>query len=234
MTTEMLNNQLHANDPQYFLSKLREKMDKADCDGLVNAIDGEQLFHISYVPFVIARLVWEYVDSILNMACYLKLKETRKLSAAIKELHKDYNDKHAKSVDDKHIASEFKNMEVYEDGVEEITAQMLVNLRADIQREYPELSSDYVAFIVAVYQADILLQALLRYTSKQMDKICKIIKRPVARSIMHIHMFKLAKLIPLYVGDKPVSKRFEKMKEQYINTLANQIGLVTMTETKTA
>lgn len=191
---------------------------------LSRLLDEETLFRFAYVPFVIAQLVWDYADTILNMATLLHITQTRKLSRTIKELRRDYDQVRAPHIDAAHEASEVANMYVFENSVAGITQLLLVNLKIELNREYPELEADYLAFLIAVYQCDITLKALLLYTRRQTDRIAKKIDRNVGH-ILPEAIYRLGKLIPEFVGDKPVSDRFAKQKQQYIETYATQIAL---------
>lgn len=192
-------------------------------------IDKDTLFRFAYVPFVIAQLVWDYADTILTTAAWLKISETKKLCRAVRELRRDYDRIHSAHIDAKHEASEVSNMYVFEDGVAGITKQLLLNIKIDLKSEYPDLDADHLSFLIAVYQCDITLKSLLLYTRKQTERIAKKIERNVG-NILPESIYKLDKLILEFVGDKPVSNRFRKLKQQYIETFATQIALIEMTE----
>ena len=192
-------------------------------------IDKDTLFRFAYVPFVIAQLVWDYADTILSTAAWLKISETKKLCRAVRELRRDYDRIHSAHIDAKHEASEVSNMYVFEDGVAGITKQLLLNIKIDLKSEYPDLDADHLSFLIAVYQCDITLKSLLLYTRKQTERIAKKIDRNVG-NILPESIYKLDKLILEFVGDKPVSNRFRNLKQQYIETFATQIALIEMTE----
>ena len=196
---------------------------------LSRILDKETLFRFAYVPFVIAQLVWDYADTILIMAAWLKISETKPLCRAVKELRRDYDRIRAPHIDKAHADSEIENGYVFEECVKDITRQLLVNLRIDLRSEYPEIEPAYLDFLIAVYQCDITLKSLLLYIRKQTDRISKKIDRHVGR-ILPDAVYKLDKLVLEFVGDKPVSEKFAKLKKQYIETFATQIALVGLNE----
>ncbi len=196
---------------------------------LSRLLDRETLFRFAYVPFVIAQLVWDYADTILTIAAWLRITETKPLCRAIKELRRDYDRIRAPYIDKAHANSEIENGYVFEDCVKSITDQLLLNLRIDIRSEYPEIEPEYLNFLLAVYQCDITLKSLLLYVRRQTDIIAKKIDRHVGR-ILPDAVYKLDKLILEFVGDKPVSKKFDNLKRQYIETFATQIALVGLNE----
>lgn len=196
---------------------------------LSRLLDKETLFRFAYVPFVIAQLVWDYADTILNMAALLRISETRKLCRAVRELRREYDRIRAPHIDAAHEASEVSNMYVFEDGVADITKQLLLNLRINLRSEYPELEDDYMSYLIAVYQCDITLKSLLLYTRKQTE----IIEKKIDRHVGHIlpeSVYQLNRLVIEFIGDKPVSESFAKLKKQYIETFATQIALTELSE----
>lgn len=211
-----------------------ELFNEPECQGgeeirLSQVLDKETLFRFAYVPFVIAQLVWDYADTILTMAAWLRITETKPLCRAIKELRRDYDRVRAPHIDKAHADSEVDNGYVFEESVQDITRQLLVNLRIDLRGEYPKIEPEYLDFLIAVYQCDITLKSLLLYIRKQTDRIARKIGRNVGR-VLPDAVYKLDKLVLEFVGDKPVSENFAKLKKQYIETFATQIALVSLNE----
>ena len=175
------------------------------------------------------RLRRTLADTILTMAVWLRITETKPLCRAVKELRRDYDRVRAPHIDKAHEDSEIENGYIFEECVKDITNQLLVNLRIDLRSEYPEIEPDDLDFLIAVYQCDITLKALLFYIRKQTDKIAKKIGRSIG-NILPEAVYKLNKLILEFVGDKPVSERFAILKKQYIETFATQIAIVNLNE----
>lgn len=57
---------------------------------LSEEIDEELLFCFGYVPFVIAEVAWDYIDTIFNLSAILGISETKKICRALKNLRSDY------------------------------------------------------------------------------------------------------------------------------------------------
>lgn len=197
---------------------------------LSELLDDEALFRFAYVPFVIAQLVWDYADTILGMAAWLRISATKRLCRAVRELHREYTYIRENFIDDAHKNSEVENGYVFEDGVRNITNQMMLNLRIDLKSEYPDLNPEYLDYLLAVNQCDITLKALLRYTERQTQRIAGKVKRHVGR-ILPDAIYKLSAIIPEFVGDKPLSAKVHQLREQYIATFAAQIGIIELTTT---
>lgn len=196
---------------------------------LSKILDRDTLFRFAYVPFVIAELAWDYADTVLTLSAMMKTG-AKKLCRAVRELRREYERERARFIDQAHKDSEVENMYVFEDGVKDIYTQMLVNVRCDLNSEYPSLDKDSVDLLTAVYQCDITLQSLILYTQQQTSKIERIVGHRIGK-ILPAQVYQLARLMPEFVGDKPASERFNKLKKQYEKTFATQIALIELNDT---
>lgn len=189
----------------------------------------EELFRFAYVPFVIAELVWDYADTVIIMARFLGDPATKKLSRAIRNARQEYDSHRRRVIDREHRDRELDNGYLFEEFIKKITDQMLLNIRIDIDAEYPFLGEASRNLLVAVYQCLILSRALLRFMDKQRREASKRIGVPVG-DILPRPYYVMDRIIPEYIGDKPPSERFKALMEQYIETLAVQIALVGLNE----
>lgn len=196
---------------------------------LSKILDRDTLFRFAYVPFVIAELAWDYADTVLTLSAMMKTG-AKKLCRAVRELRREYERERARFIDQAHKDSEVENMYVFEDGVKDIYTQMLVNVRCDLNSEYPSLDKDSVDLLTAVYQCDITLQSLILYTQQQTSKIERIVGHRIGK-ILPAQVCQLARLMPEFIGDKPASERFNKLKKQYEKTFATQIALIELNDT---
>lgn len=232
-TTTILQNEPHSSKSNGYKIKYvifdEPKHHEDEEMRLSRLLDKDTLFRFAYVPFVIAQLVWDYADTILTMAAWLRISETKKLCRAVRELRRDYDRIRAPHIDAAHEASEVSNMYVFEDCVADITKQLLLNLRINLKSEYPELDEEYLGYLIAIYQCDITLKALLQYTAKQTERIAKKINRNVGH-ILPESVYKLNRLVLEFVGDKPVTEKFATLKQKYIDTFATQIALIELNE----
>ncbi len=234
-------NRPHPTDPAELLELIKAQKDKKkqmyeswrerDKAALAKKIEQENLFRFAYVPFVVAELVWDYADSVINMAAVHKQPETRSLSRKIRELHNEYRKEHDRFIDSAHHNNEINNMYIYEDAVYNIFKLYFTNLRCSLRGEYPELCDDAIEFLVGVYQCYVTLQALIRYTLGQEQKMAKIVGHPIGH-ILPKSVTRLSGLILEYVGNRPASESFNKLQETFIATFANQIALVELNDNK--
>lgn len=204
----------------------REEQNKLNLGRLLSK---EDLFRFAYVPFVIAELGWDYADTIMDMAAWMKFRETRHLGRRIKELRREYKRVHDTYIDREHNESEISNMYVYEDKVKHIFNTYIINLQGDLRQCYPNLSDDSISYLVAVYQCHVILQALFLYTKKQELRLAGIVGHPVGH-FLPPSVIELSKLILEYAGDYPASEKFNKLQETYISTFAAQMALIELND----
>ncbi|MCM1219926.1 MAG: hypothetical protein NC548_36095 [Lachnospiraceae bacterium] len=234
-----LNSDMSAATPEEILKRVREakkhraqaevirrEREKLELDKLLSK---EDLFRFAYVPFVIAELVWDYADTVMDMAAWLKLRETRHLGRRIKELRREYKRVHDTFIDQEHNESEINNMYVYEDEVKHIFHTYYINLQCDLRHEYPDLSDDSISYLVAIYQCHVTLQALLLYTKRQEERLAKIVGHPVGH-FLPPSVYELSKLILEYTSDCPAPEKFNKLQDTYIKTFATQMGLIELND----
>lgn len=189
----------------------------------------EELFRFAYVPFVIAELVWDYADTVIIMAQRLNSPACRRLSRAIRNARAEYNHLRHRYIDAESREREIENGYVFEEATKRITNQMMLNVRIDINREYPALNEESRDLLLAVYQCHITSRALLRYLDRESAKVSKRVGHTIGKMLPPSY-YVMDKLIPEYIGDKPASARFRKLMNEYINTFATQIALVELND----
>ena len=213
------------------LQKEQAEREKAQEIKLSEVLDSETLMRFAYVPFVIATLAWDYADSILTLAKMLGMKEVASTSRSVRQLKRDYDNLRAKYIDSAHQKSEEDNMYVFEDGVNDVFRLYLVNIGFDIKKEYPDLSEDYILYLKAIYQCHIVLKSLYKYVEIQTKNVQKIVGHTIG-DILPQELRKLDSLVMAFVGDKSISKDFEKQQNTYATTLANRMCSIELSEIK--
>ena len=200
---------------------------------LKNVVGDSELFRLSYIPVVIAELVWDYADTVISMS--RRSDKTKPLSRTIRKCRETYEKqlRHSGRIDPDNIEDIRRNGYLFEESTADITEQMLLNLRLDLQRQFPLLEDKSIDLLCGVYQCHILSRALLRYIDKSVERFERDYPGyEVDKSrLMPGSLKALDLLIEEYIGDKPASDSFNRLKEQYITTFANQIGLITLNKT---
>lgn len=207
-------------------AEMREIAHRERIDKMFNR---EELFRFAYVPFVIAELVWDYADTVIIMAKSLNNPSTRRLSRAIRNARTDYDRLRHQYIDNENRERELENGYVFEDGIKRITNQMLMNIRIDINSEYPALNDDSRDLLIAVHQCNIMSKALLLYLDNQSARIAKRVGHSIGKMLPPSY-YVMHKLIPEFIGDKPASAQFNKLMNEYVKTLATQMALVELND----
>lgn len=213
------------------LQKIHEKQELEKEIKLSKVLDSDTLMRFAYVPFVIANLAWDYADTVVSLSAYYRQSPTKKLSRAVRELKREYDLVRAPYIDTAHRNSEENNMYVFEDGVKDLFSLYLSNIEFDLRGAYPNLESESIMFLKAVYQCHIVLQALYRYVEIQKSKVEKIVGHKIG-DVLPSSLRRLDILIVEYVGDKPIGESLAKQQKTYAQCLANRIASIELTETK--
>lgn len=209
-----------------------EKVKKEkDTEKLSKLLDRETLFRFAYIPFVVAKLAWDYADTILYLCVIDKRSETKPLCRAVKELKTEYDRERAPYIGDVHQASEEENMYVFENGVEDIFNLYLANIGIDLRSEYPLLEDSEIYYLKAVYQCHIVLLSLYKYCEMQRKKISKMLNKHVG-DILPSSLRRLDGLIMAFVGDKPISTKLSSQHDTYALNLANRMHRIELSEEK--
>lgn len=198
---------------------------------LSQLLDRDSLMRFAYIPFVIASLAWDYADTVVSLASNMKISETKKLSRTVRELKREYDRVRAPYIDSSHQKSEEENMYVFEDAVSDLSSLYLTNIECDLQMEYPDLNSDSMYLLKAVYHCHLVLQSIYDYVAKQKMKIEKIVGHTIG-DVLPSELRRLDILIMAFVGDKPVSPKFRMQQRAYAVSLSDRMLEIELTETR--
>ena len=189
-------------------------------------LNKQEMFDFSYKPYVIAALAWDYADSIAKLSANMKFeKEAKRLSREINLLRDAYNRYRSDMIDAEGRDSEIKNMYIFEDGTEEITSKLILNIRCRLNG-FDEVSTLY---LTAVWQCEILLGALFRYCRTIADKLSAKFNREIG-DVLPPQVKKLLSVVTacsMLVSESP---NVEDLKQQYVEVYATQIALIQLEE----
>lgn len=191
----------------------------------------DELLRFGYVPFVIARLVWDYADTIIDICIQMRLTETKRLSRAIRQLKAEYDRMRLPYIDKEHEDNEELNMLVFEDAIDEYTRLFFLNLRGQVEREYPELAPEYRQLIYAVYQCKAMHRACMAYAEYQRKRVGAKLNWELT-SMLPPQVRALEPLIIAFAGDKTLSAEWDKTETTFVNTFVAQIRLIQLTDNK--
>lgn len=204
---------------------LREAAEKAERDKqlLREVLTEDGVFSITYVPFVIAEVAWDYADTILNLAAMMRLRETKKLCRAIKDLRIEYDRKRFEVIDDNWRKSETENMIMFQETLsEEYFGKIYRTFKDKLMQSYSDLEENSVMLIASVYCCKTVIAGLMRYCQAQ-EKVVSAILGYEINSIMPKQVNRLNTLVSEFVGDSPLTdieptiRVFAEELAEYIN-----------------
>lgn len=221
---------LNSLTPEKALEELQRRRADKERREFTDNFTQHELFQIVYVPNVIAELAWDYADTITLLCHNNGQRETRRLNNAVRKLREQYDKSRSRYVDSQHREGEVENMYKFENIIKDITLTQILNIRFFIVSTYPDLCPESVELLVAVWQCLILLEALECHNQRMRHRLENRLQKTIG-NITPPTVAKLHKLIPYYLGDKPMPPSFDKIRKEYTQAIATQIGLVEFTDT---
>lgn len=76
---------------------------------LVTAFDRHTVFRISYLPFVFFDVIWDYIETLMDLARIIGNRETRHLSRALREIRGEYDRERSKTLEIGNTAHALRN-----------------------------------------------------------------------------------------------------------------------------
>lgn len=204
---------------------LRAASEKAERDkqDLRTVLSEDAIFSITYVPFVIAEIAWDYADTMLDLAAMMRLHETKKLCRAIKDLRIEYNRKRFEVIDDNWRKSETENMIMFQETLShEYFGKIYGTFKDKLMQTYPELETNSVMLIASVYCCKTVIAGLMRYCQAQ-EKVVSSILGYEINSIMPKQVSRLDTLVSAFIGDSPL-KDIEPTIREFAEELAEYIN----------
>lgn len=159
-----------------------------------------QLFHMTVKVYMIGALVWDYTDTVLNIAAQMRIGgPTKKLARAIRELRRDYDYIRSSDLDSDHIRREWELAQLFESLNKEAFRRLCNGLITEIRHD-TKLDKDYETLVEAVQMAMTMLDALKLYAA-QCDSFIRQYYPDAPHSILPDHFIRLDMLLPEYAGD---------------------------------
>lgn len=192
-----------------FRSPTKEEMEEM--------LDTDTTFRWLHIPFVIAELVWDRLDTVKIVSQMMKLDHTRKINRQIDEIHRDFNSKKRFLIEGDCHSKQAKHGEEMIDEIEEDLSEYYQSIYKAVCDRFPELDNDNRMFVSAIHEARLIYTAIKRYN----EKFRNILKRDfglTTKDIMPSDFWKLDALVtkikpecmlPLSSGE--VNENIERM-----------------------
>lgn len=164
------------------------------------ALTNDELHRVAYLPFVIAEVVWDYADSLVNLAVYLRDRRTKPLCRAVRELRREYERERAHFIDSKHREVEEGHMIGFQEDMGQHTAKLGYCIDNAISKRYGRLDEASHQLVECAYMAVIWHKALFKYCSWA-DALIERKCGRASHSIMPDEVQRLGILLPQFAGD---------------------------------
>lgn len=150
--------------------------------------------------YIVGSLVWDYALTVLDISAQMRIGgPVKKLSRAVREIHKDYERIRSLDLDEKHIRQEWQLAEMFESINRENFKRLCAGLAAEL-RQSTSLGKEYEMLVEAVQMAMTVLDALKMFAA-ECDVFIRKYYPEAPHSILPDHFRRLAVLLPEYAGD---------------------------------
>lgn len=188
----------------------------------------DELHRVAYLPFVIAEVVWDYADTLCDLAVIMRESKLKRLCRAVKELRRDYDRSRAPFLDAATQAKEEEHMIGFQEELNDFFYKMRLAVTAEIHTKHGHLESEGEMLVVACHMGVICFRALRKYTAWA-DAL---IERKCGRarhSIMPDQIRRLGFLLPEFAGDCEIDLNTPQM-DLWRDALVNHIHSIELTE----
>lgn len=210
------------------LGKLAKPKVESPLD-ISKALTQEELYRVAYVPFVIAEVVWDYADTLCNLASLSRLKPTRKLCRAIRELRHDYDRTRRPFIDDKSRAVETEHMINFQEELSGFFGKLHLAVKLKLRERHGQLEENSEMLVCACFMALICFKALSKYT-QWADRLIESKCGRANHSIMPDAIRRLGIILPEFAGDCSIDLNTPEM-DLWRDTLYNHIHSIELTGT---
>lgn len=120
--------------------------------------------------YIVGSLVWDYALTVLDISAQMRIGgPVKKLSRAVREIHKDYERIRSLDLDEKHIRQEWQLAEMFESINRENFKRLCAGLAAEL-RQSTSLGKEYEMLVEAVQMAMTVLDALKMFAANIIPK----------------------------------------------------------------
>ncbi|MCM1235133.1 MAG: hypothetical protein NC489_33965, partial [Ruminococcus flavefaciens] len=227
MTPEQMMQELQRRKQAAQEAAVRAIAEKAERDKklLHETLSEEAQFSITYVPYVIAEVAWDYADSILDYATLMRLRETKPLCREIRNLRREYDRERFKIINDKWRASETENMIMFQETLSDFFGGIQKYVVEHLTAKYGEIEYHTRLLVGASYACRIVMTALQRYCAAQEKIVTSILGYSIGNTLYPKELKRLYVLVKEFAGDTTLDKAdFAKYEQEQATELAKYIA----------
>lgn len=164
-------------------------------------IDDETFFRYVYLPYLLVQVIWDYADSVLNLAAQMRIQEVKRLGYVIRELSSEYEYRRRQHMSRGQLANQERNMIFFQEESSKEIEQILSQIGGLLRERLPEINSEWRIFYSTVYLTEVLISTFKAYARFSAIKL-KEKYGNVPGSLIPPQVAKLGSLIPQYLGEK--------------------------------
>lgn len=121
------------------------------------------IFRWLHIPFVVAEIVWDYIDTSNIIAAQMRLSQFKKTTRRIKELRSEYLHTRQPLIKGSYQQIEQDNSEALLDEIDSDVSKLYQDIFKTVKEKYPSLDKDYQIFLAATCEAYVVYRAILQY-----------------------------------------------------------------------
>lgn len=168
--------------------------------GICDVVDRDTLTLWAAKLYTLHNLAWQYIETILDIACQMRIRETKPLIRKIRELHLEYDRFRARSIDGEHCRHETDMAESFEDWLAKDLRKLFYALDFEVSKM--DIVAGQRPLVIAVHQAMAMLEAVKIYARRRDKEIREKHRIEVKDcSLISNEFLALYPLVPQFAGD---------------------------------
>lgn len=151
--------------------------------------------------FTLTNLAWQYIDTVCDLCCQMRLSDTKPLVRTVRQIRREYDLFRSRSIDDESVREETRRSEHFEENHDEDFRKLFFGLENEVGKL--DLKPDHRNLVLATQQALTVMDAVKVY-ARRLDKIIREeygLLTPDYCLVQNDFM-RLYPLIPEFAGDK--------------------------------
>ena len=163
--------------------------------------------------YALGALVWDYVDSVLDMAKMLRRPETKRLSREVRRFRDKYDRYRARNAADcNYLEREMQWALDFEDYLKKPLRELCEGVKQEHETAYGEIDPEIGYYILGVQQAVAMVDAMILYTKGCDKAIARYGVEMKGKTILPPMFRELAVLLPGFAGDMWVANSPSRRK----------------------
>lgn len=164
--------------------------------------------------YLLSELTWDYADTVMEMCRLNRNSDCRKLCHFVKELKQRYDLNRRKTISDQ-LSTEIKDkVEILDEFFEKDMRLLLVHIKADILKLYPDIDTNERLMLTAVHQCQVILDVMTRYSRRSGEMFSEALRHSFGDCTSK-EQDALAILLPHFLGDCQCSESLSATKKEF-------------------